>query len=92
VYADYQFYALQDREIREQELAERMAEKQEAGADCVPQTLPASQDGALSLHVSGRRGKRPGTWFGRGWKRREVYETKRVARSSRARGDAPDPP
>ena len=26
MYADYNFYALQDREIREQELAERMAE------------------------------------------------------------------
>ena len=27
MYADYNFYALQDREIREQELAERMAER-----------------------------------------------------------------
>ena len=27
MYADYHFYALQDREIREQELTERMAER-----------------------------------------------------------------
>ena len=33
MYADYEPYALQDREIREQELAERMAEQHEPGAD-----------------------------------------------------------
>ena len=51
-----EFYALQDREIREQELAERMAEKHEAAADCVPRTLPASPDGASSLRVGSRHG------------------------------------
>jgi len=33
VYADYHLYALEVREIREQELAERMAEQHEPGAD-----------------------------------------------------------
>ena len=84
-----EFYALQDREIREQELAELMAESRR-------QTLTASRGPSLRARMARRLfalavaadTKRPGAWFGRGWKQREAYETKLAARGGRARRDA----
>jgi hypothetical protein len=55
MYADYTVYALQDREIREQELSSGWPR---AGGRrwLVPLTLPASPDDAPSLRASGSRG------------------------------------
>ena len=47
MYADYNFYALQDREIREQELAERMAESRR-------QALTASRGLSLRAKMAPR--------------------------------------
>ncbi len=47
MYADYKFYALQDREIREQELTERMAESRK-------QALSASHGPSLRAHMARR--------------------------------------
>ena len=47
MYADYKFYALQDREIREQELAERMAESRR-------QALTASHGPSLRAQMARR--------------------------------------
>ena len=47
MYADYMFYVLQDREIREQELAERMSERRR-------QALAASRRPSLRARMARR--------------------------------------
>jgi hypothetical protein len=93
MYANYNFYALQDREIREQDLAERIAERKKQALTASRKPSPPAQI-ARRLFALALAADKNATWrvFWRGWKRREAYETKLVARSSRTRRDALYPP
>ena len=93
MYADYSLHALQYREIREQELAELVAERRK-------QALTASRGPSLRAQIArclfalALAADKNETWsvLWRSWKRREAFETKLLARSGRTRRDALYPP
>src|SRR5215207_1874589 len=69
MYGD-RFYVMEDRVLREQDLAERVAERKDTpGLPTSPPCGPVSH-AASSLWRSPRRGRRPGRWSGRSWRRR----------------------
>ena len=93
MYADYNLHALQYREIREQELAERMAESTRRALDAsLRPSLRARM--ARRLFALAVATDRKETWnvVGRRWKRKDAYKTKLVGRSGRTRKEAPYPP
>jgi hypothetical protein len=57
MYADYRFYALQDRAVREQELAERMAERrrQALAAECASSLRARMARRLFTLAVAAER-------------------------------------
>jgi hypothetical protein len=61
MYADYRFYALQDRTVREQQLAERMAQRlpPALAAECRPSLRARMARRLFALAVAGEREK---TW------------------------------